>query len=62
MQPMLTFFFVYATSVVTGVRDLGPARPPVLPDPAFGADGPEGRHLEAARFRRLRAQTGKGLF
>lgn len=40
------------------LRHVGPAEPPFPADSAHGADGPEGRHLEAARLCGLRTQQG----
>ena len=43
----------------SGVRHVGTARPPVLPDPADGARRPARRLVEAARFRRLGSPAGR---
>lgn len=40
------------------LRHVGAAEPPLPADPAHGAHGPEGRHLEAAGLGGLRPQQG----
>lgn len=40
------------------LRHVGPTEPPFPADSAHGADGPEGRHLEAPRLCGLRTQQG----
>ena len=46
----------------SGVRNVGAARPQVLPDTAHGASGPPRWVLEASRFRRLGSQTGENKY
>lgn len=43
----------------TGVRHVGHPRHPVPADPADAARRPPGRHVEAARVRRVHTQTGQ---